>query len=296
MSPVRELKKVVGDVYYIPGRTNVGVIVRDDWCIVVDTGLDEDQGRRVINVIGDYGLKIKYIFNTHSHADHIGGNRIISNRANATILAPYVEAHFIENPMLEPAFIYGSHPPGGLRGKFFMAEPSPVGKVISEGVDEDLSLRYVSLPGHSLNMHGIIVDNVFFIADALFPESLVKKFRLIYHFNVKEAVKTLENLAQTSYRFYVPSHFEPASDISKIVDINLEAIDRVRKLIEEHTSSGIPLEELFSTILLEFELDLSPQMFFLYSSALKSYISWLIDEEDLEMVFKEGKLYVCRVE
>lgn len=295
MCPVRELKKIVGDVYYIPGRTNVGVIVRDDWCIVVDTGLDEDHGRRIINTIGDSGLKIKLILNTHSHADHIGGNRIIFDRVKPIIMAPSIEAYFIENPILEPTFMYGAYPPEGLQGKFFMADSSPVNKIIREGVDEEVNLRYVSLPGHSFNMHGVIVNDVFFIADALFPENLVKKFGVIYHFNVKEAVKTLKKLGELSCRFYVPSHFEPASDISRIININLEAIDKVRKLVEENITRKISLEELFSNILLEFKLDLSPPMYFLYSSALKSYISWLIDDGILESMFESGKLYLYRV-
>lgn len=293
MCPARELKKIIDDVYYISGRTNVGVVARDDWCIVVDTGLDEDHGRRIINIVRDAGLQLKYIFNTHSHADHIGGNSFIRHKAEVKILAPSLESYFIENPVLEPVFIYGSYPPESLKEKFFMAEPSKVDETVTEEVDKEL--RYVSLPGHSFNMHGIVSDDVFFIADALFPENLVKKFGIIYHFNVKEAVKTLEKLEKTKYRYYVPSHFDPVSDIDNIVKANLESIQKVRKLIEEYASSKISMEELFSNTLREFNLELSPSMYFLYSSALKSYVSWLVDEKVIDAVFENGRLYLYRV-
>jgi glyoxylase-like metal-dependent hydrolase (beta-lactamase superfamily II) len=296
MCPVRELKKIVEDVYYIPGRTNVGVIVRDDWCILVDTGLDEDQGRRIVNIIRDSGLKIKYIFNTHSHADHVGGNSIILDRSGAIVIAPSIESYFIENPVLEPIFLYGSYPPESLREKFFMAKPSKVDRVISEGVDGELDLTYVALPGHSFNMYGLVAGDVFFIGDALFPENLIKKFGVLYHFNVRDTVKTLYKLREAKHRYYVPCHFEPASDVGKVVEVNLDSIKKVRKLIEEHTISKISMEELFSIILSRFKLELSPQMYFLYSSALKSYISWLVDERDIDGRFEDGRLYLFRVE
>ncbi len=295
MCPVRELKKIVEDVYYIHGRTNVGVIVRDDWCILVDTGLDEDQGRRIVNIVRDAGLNIKYIFNTHSHADHIGGNSIILKRSEAIVVAPSIESYFIENPVLEPIFLYGSYPPESLRDKFYMAKPSRVDKVISEGVDEELDLSYVSLLGHSFNMYGLVASDVFFIGDALFPENLVEKFSVLYHFNVREAVKTLYRLKEANHKYYVPCHFEPTSDIGKVIEVNLNSIEKVRKLIEEHTLSKISMEELFSIILSEFKLELSPQMYFLYSSALKSYISWLVDEKVIDGRFENGRLYLFRV-
>jgi len=46
----------------------------------------------------------------------------------------------------------------------------------------------------------------------------------------------------------------------------------------------------------EFKLELSPQMYFLYSSALKSYISWLVDERVIDGRFEDGRLYLFRVE
>lgn len=295
MCPVRELKKIVGDVYYIPGRTNVGVVARDDWCIIVDTGLDEDHGRRIINVVKDAGLRIKYIFNSHSHADHIGGNSIVLDRVDVKVLAPSLESYFIENPALEPIFLYGSHPPESLKEKFFMAKPSRVDRIVTEELDEETGSRYVSLPGHSFNMHGLLYDDVFFIADALFSEDSVKKFGVIYHFNVREAVRTLDKLEKTKCRYYVPSHFNPVSDIDNIIKVNLQSIQRVKSLIEEYTSSKISLEELFSNILREFNLGFSPPMYFLYSSALKSYISWLIDEKIIDGEFTDGRLYLYRV-
>ncbi|MEM4466972.1 MAG: MBL fold metallo-hydrolase [Nitrososphaerota archaeon] len=296
MCPERKLVKISRNVYYIPGRTIVGVIVRDDWCMIVDTGIDEDYGRRIANIVGEAGLKIRYIFNTHSHADHIGGNTMIIKKTGAMLLAPQIESSLIENPVLEPILLYGSHPHRKLHSKFVMAHPSRVDKTLTEGFDRELNLGYVQLPGHSFNMFGLTVEDVFFTADSVFPENLVSKFKIIYHFNVRESVKTLEKIKNSSYSIYVPSHSEPVSSISSMVESNLKSIYSVRKIIEEISEKAISLEDLISTVLSELGVIVETSyMYFLYSSALKSYISWLVDEGFLKEYLEDGKVMYVRV-
>ncbi|MCS7126695.1 MAG: MBL fold metallo-hydrolase [Aigarchaeota archaeon] len=295
MCPSRALKKIYRDVYYIPGRTNVGIVCRDDWCIVIDSGLDEDQGRRIINIVKESGLELKYLLNTHSHADHIGGNNIIMNRTSSLIIAPTIESYFIENPILEPIYLYGAYPPKGLRDKFFMAQPSRVDKNLQSGLDNEIGLEFIQLPGHSFNMYGVIVDDVFFIADLVFPENLIDKYGVLYHFDVKESVKTLKKIKETAYRFYVPSHSEPTTDISRLIDVNLQSIDKVKRLIEEYTSRPLSLEDIVSNILKDLNISITPSTYFLYNSAVRSYISWMADEELLSEVLDNGRLKYFRV-
>ncbi|MEN2974631.1 MAG: MBL fold metallo-hydrolase [Candidatus Caldarchaeales archaeon] len=290
MCPDRALKKIHGDIYYIPGRTNIGVVCRDGWCIVIDSGLDEDQGRRIVNIVKDAGLELRYLLNTHSHADHIGGNNIIVSRTGSKVLAPEVESYFIEKPILEPIFLYGAYPSESLRDKFFMAQPSKVYRNIQAGLDDELRIEYIPLPGHSFNMYGVIADDIFFTADLVFPENLIEKYGVLYHFNVREVVRTLEKIKERRFKFYVLSHADPATDISRLIDVNLQSIDKVRRLIEECTLNPTSLEEIVSNILLNLKINISPSMYFLYSSAVKSYISWMIDERSLSEYFDGGRV------
>lgn len=48
----QRLQKLSDNVYVVLGRTNAGVLVIDNnECVIVDTGIDEDSGRRILNAI-----------------------------------------------------------------------------------------------------------------------------------------------------------------------------------------------------------------------------------------------------
>lgn len=285
------LVKLVEDVFYLPGRTNVGVVVRDDWCILIDSGLGDDSARKALKAVKGMGLNVKYIVNTHSHADHIGGNRFIIERSEAIVLAPEVEADFVEHPILEPLTLYGSYPPMEMRGRFIMAKPTKVSRTFSEGVDEELGLEYVALPGHSINLHGIGAGGVLFLGDALFPENLMEKYGVVYHLNVGEAINSMRKLTKMRYKLYVPSHAPHISDVSELVERNIRHVERIRDKVLEVLSRLKSLEEIVSEVLEAVNVeDPSLPLYYLYNSAIKSYLTWLCDDGVIKCIVKGGRV------
>lgn len=134
---------------------------------MIDTGVDRDSGRRLINVLKEVGLRVRAVVNTHSHADHIGGNKIIFERVGAEVYASDLEKPFIEMPTLEMLYLYGAHPPEVLRTHLVEATGVPV-KELTTLVKEVGFLKVEELPGHGLGMAGFGVEDVFFSADAFF--------------------------------------------------------------------------------------------------------------------------------
>lgn len=65
---------------------NIGVIVGKEGLLIIDTGMSEYSAitDSVISIIS--GLPVKYVFNTHFHFDHVGGNRKLAENG-AVILA-----------------------------------------------------------------------------------------------------------------------------------------------------------------------------------------------------------------
>ena len=62
------------------------------------------------------------IINTHSNADHIGGNKVLAERWGCPVFGKGIEAVFTEYPLLESSFLFGAYPPKELRNKFLMGQ------------------------------------------------------------------------------------------------------------------------------------------------------------------------------
>ena len=114
-----ELIKVTDKTYYIKNPTNIGIYKIDDNNVyIIDAGNDKDAGKKIIKIVEEQGWNIKGIITTHSNADHVGGNSVISERTGAKILAHGIEKSITENPILEPSFLYGGYPFNDLKNKF----------------------------------------------------------------------------------------------------------------------------------------------------------------------------------
>ncbi|MGH2533794.1 MAG: MBL fold metallo-hydrolase [Thermomicrobiales bacterium] len=77
-------------VAVVPGGVNVGVVRADgNRCIMVDTGLNETNAKRVLKAIREeLGGEVVAILTTHGHADHFGGNAAVVKRTGARVYAP----------------------------------------------------------------------------------------------------------------------------------------------------------------------------------------------------------------
>ncbi len=81
-----ELIKLKGNTYYIKNVTNIGVYkLNDEQVFLIDTGNDKDAVKKILKILDEQGLKVSEIVNTHSNANHIGGNKIIQDRTNCKI-------------------------------------------------------------------------------------------------------------------------------------------------------------------------------------------------------------------
>ena len=101
MSKFRHLSKGVSVLRL---GTNIGFISRGNGeCIVIDTGIDNDYGRQILMIISQLRCKDIFIINTHSHADHIGGNNYLYKKLGVKIYAHPREINFIKDLI----FLYG---------------------------------------------------------------------------------------------------------------------------------------------------------------------------------------------
>ena len=88
-----ELVQVSEKCYYINCPAKIGVYVADkDHVCLVDSGNDKDAGRKVRQILDKNGWHLAAILNTHSNADHIGGNKYLQGQTGCKVYSGGMEA------------------------------------------------------------------------------------------------------------------------------------------------------------------------------------------------------------
>lgn len=285
-----EFIKVGENTYYIKNATNIGVYKVDDENVyIIDSGNDKDAGKKIIKILEEKGFKIKGIINTHSNADHIGGNKVIQDRTNCDIYALNIEKSFTSFPELEPSFLYGGYPFLELKNKFLLAKASRV-KNIENNLPE--GLEYFSLKGHFFDMIGIKTsDDVYFLADSLFSEDTINKYHLFFVYDIAEFLNTLEYLKTLNGKLYIPSHCEATADISNLIDMNKNKVLEISNKILNYCTNSVTFEDILKYIFDEYNLNMNANQYVLVGSTIKSYLSYLCDNNKIVYEFKDNKMF-----
>jgi len=292
-----ELRKITESVYYIYGAVNIGIIKDGDEVVLIDTGLDDDSGKKILRCLSENGLKPKAIINTHSHADHFGGNAYIREKTGAIIYSPEVESGIIQYPYFEPFYLFsGAEPVADLKNKFLMAKASPVDHIIKKGQMQqqigELCLNIIPLPGHSPNQIGIETEGVLFCADAVFSKDILNKHIMPFCMDIALQKDTLKNLKNTCYSVYVPSHGEVVDNIQETSDEYLCIIDRIEQTAEEILSSKKTTPEFLKQLscCLGAKIKTVPS-YYLMNAIAMAYLSYMHAKGSVIYMLEDNMLY-----
>ena len=277
-----QLQQLSGSTWILPGMVNIGVYVRAGRAVIIDSGNDKEAGRQINKRIAEQGWEIEVIINTHSNADHIGGNAFLQRKTGCRIAATEGEAPLIERPELEAAFLYGGYPYPGLDNKFLRAAPSAVSDIISSSGPVELGgntaasgLEAIPLPGHYLDMIGIRTpDNVVFLADAVFSETIIKKYHLFFIYDVSAYLQTLDKIEAMEADFFVPSHAAPFQNIRGLLEINRNKINEIADVVAGECRST-SFEDILAAVCSRYSISLDANQYVLVGSTVRSYLSYL---------------------
>lgn len=291
MAPLT-ISHLKGNTYYIPSPTNVGIYLQGEEAILIDSGNDKEAGRQINRLLNERGWKLKLIINTHSNADHIGGNAFLQDKTGCKIAATRKEAAFINDPILEASFLFGGYPIRDLKNKFLMAKESRVDYVIAaNGEILDTGLEAVALPGHYFEMIGIKTpDHVFFIGDSMFSEHVINKYHLYYLLDIAAHLETLENIKKDHAEIFVPSHGEPFDSGIHLAEVNQAKIHEIAANIENFCRHGQTAEEVLQQVCLLYNIALNPTQYVLVMSTIRSYLAYLYEGGRVTCAFHEGRM------
>ncbi len=283
-----KLEQLGGPTWLIPGLVNIGLYVRDGRVILFDSGNDKEAGRQINKLINEQGWELECIINTHSNADHIGGNAFLQKKTGCRIAATAGEAPFIERPELEAAFLYGGFPYPGLDNKFLRAAPSEVTDII--GGSGFSGLEAIPLPGHYFDMIGIRTpDNIVFLADAVFSEYIIEKYHLFYIYDVAGYLRTLDAIAAMDADLFVPSHAKPLRDIGGLLETNRKKVHEIAGVIADRCG-GASFEEVLDGVCGRYGISLDANQYVLIGSTVRSYLSYLAEKGEIIPDWTGGRM------
>ena len=290
-----ELVQVSENCYYIQSPAKIGVVKinSNDVCLI-DSGNDKDAGRKVRQILDANNWNLVAIYNTHSNADHIGGNKYLQSQTGCKIYAPSIECDFTNHTILEPAFIYGGYPPKELKHKFLLAQESNVELLTKDVLPQGFEI--IELPGHFFNMVGFrTLDDVVYLADCLSSKATLEKYKIGFVYDVKAYLQTLEMVKTLKGKLFIPSHADITEDIAELAQYNINTVNEIAEKIVEICSAPKCFEDILKNLFDEYSLTMTFEQYALVGSTVKSYLSYLKDTGKLNIQFTDNKLLWYKV-
>lgn len=284
-----ELIRAGARTYYVDCPAKMGVFLSDGGACLIDSGNDREAGKKFLKILDQNGWKPRMILNTHSHADHIGGNALICQRTGCPAYAPGADRAYVEFPALEPSFLYGGNPPKPLRNKFLLAQESPAQALTKDVLPEGLAM--LRLDGHSMAMAAFHTsDDVWFLADSLASAAVLQKYHVSFLYDVRGFLASLDAVEALSGRLFVPSHAEPAEDIRPLVRVNREKTHEVMELVLSLIKDPASPEDIVKGVFDHYGLNMDFTQYVLAGSTIKSYLTCLLEEGLAEALFEDNRL------
>lgn len=291
-------------VYCLLGHTNVGIIVDNSEIILVDSGLNSENASEIDKLIqNNFNKKISAIINTHSNADHAGGNKFFSENYNCKIYATSKEAAFLENPYLESAIIWGAHPFDKIRTSYFECEKSIATDLVNKKSQIKLNngtiIKFISLPGHFIDMIGIFISdidekNTIFLGDSIFGAQMITKYNISYMINVSEFKNTLVKIIKINSDFYIPSHgtiITSKEELIRVAKMNKNEIDKIQNYLLFICSTPMQFDDILANVFNEYHIRTTASQIVLIGSTIKNHLTDLYCNKKLEMICNDGRMF-----
>ncbi len=295
-----ELTNINGNTYYIKGGTNTGVVCLDnDEVLLIDPGLGGTRPKRILKLIEDNNLKIRYIINSHEHDDHYEGCiKLKEMQDDIQIMSSPRAKLLIDNSYIGADYILG-----GKRNKFLKykedksnKKSSLVDKIIQEGsvVLNNNKIEIIKLKGHTEGSIGILTeDKVLFVGDLFVPNHIIDKFDLLLLYDVKEYLDSIDKINNIDFEYIVLGHSKEVYsrlDINEIMISHKYAINKYLNQIREILRLPTTIDDMLAYIINTNELTCNYTQYQYFRSSIVCMISYLCELDEISYVIESGKM------
>ncbi len=285
-----ELNQVGEKSYYINCPAKIGIYLAGNTDVyLIDSGNDKEAGKKVRKILDEKGWNLSGILNTHSNADHIGGNQYLQQQTGCKVFSGGIEKAFIEFPVLEPSFLYGGYPCKDLRHKFLLAKSSIAKDFSDEAFPKEIEV--IPLKGHFFDMVGFRTpDDTIFFADCLSSRDTLDKYQIAFIYDVAQYLETLERIKSIKGKIFVPAHAPVTDNITELADYNRNKVYEVAEKILFVCREPICFEQILQRLFSDYGLIMNFEQYVLVGSTVRSYLSWLKDSDKLDVSFEDNML------
>lgn len=242
-----ELKQISGNTWCLSGHQIIPLYRTDSsHCILMDTGpyaLREELERDLAR----YGLTPIGLLCTHTHFDHFGNTRYLSEKFNCPVALPLGEAEICRTLASVKSHLY-VYSAGQVASDPERSQiPCLVDHVIrpeeTDTLFRGVRFRVLHTPGHAMDHAAYITpDNVCYIGDALMCGRTLHTSRLPYAFNFQQSLDTIRSLKGLDCQAMAVAHCGVLYEgFDALVEENLQVMERqlaeVRALVDRPMSS-----------------------------------------------------------
>ncbi|MBM7659702.1 glyoxylase-like metal-dependent hydrolase (beta-lactamase superfamily II) [Bacillus mesophilus] len=288
-----ELIEICRDTYYFKSAVNIGYVhlKEQEKGMLIDAGLDSQSMKKVIKKLEEKKLPLTHLIITHSHADHYGGAAYLQSTKNIYTIAPQIEEAILRNPILASvAFSHGNYPIEEIRNKFIEGQALEIDEVVDEGKYEvdGFSIELISLPGHSVNQMGILMNDILFAADSYFGIESLDKHKIPYIIDLEQTLSSLDKLSNLKCSGTVPGHGIYEENFQETVHANKkvhqEILSSMRDIIDSYDDNGISHEQIVKQMCDRWDIKLfNMTSFVLYRTAITAYLTKLYKDQQVTL-------------
>lgn len=279
-----ELQHVRGRTWVAVASTALLVVYRvtDTDIILIDTGYAKLDRAGLTALIDSSGFHLRGVICSHAHFDHSGNVRYLQQRYQAPVAAQLIEAGIsVNSDAYRANYIALTY---GKSREYFLEECFTTDVIIGPE-DEYLDFGGVrfgilQLPGHTAGHIGVVTpDNVAYVGDCLLDRQQLDKAKLLSTMFIARDLESKAFLRETHYDAYILAHKEVFTDITALVDCNMEAVRRKGEELLDILVDGMTFPQWIAAFCQRENIRTHNEFkFSIIERNFSDFVNWLTDE------------------